>query len=210
LAISKPQNLTRAKGRSRTFAHFLQRPQGAPRGVLLFYILHRIAQGPTHGYEISQDIEEKTKGAWRPAPGSIYPMLKKLTNEGLIRASSKSRNSETAQRIYEISAEGSKCLKEGKNMFANAGERWTAMRRIFIDLMEPSQLSWFFTEGAKQTFEMTQELVDTKIMKLSQSDAEYTLKEYALNLERQLDWTRSRLTQFEKKAVAPTQVRPSR
>lgn len=209
--VSRQQSVSKANKRTtRTLAHFLQRPQGAPRGVLLFYILHRISLGPTHGYEISQDIEEKTEGAWRPAPGSIYPMLKKLTNEGLIRASSKSRDSETAQRVYEITLEGSKCLKEGKNMFANAGERWTAMRRIFIDLMDPSQLSGFLTEGSRRQIEMVQEIVDTKLLKLSQSDAEYTLKEYALNLERQLDWTKNRLAQLEKKAVATAQVRPNR
>jgi DNA-binding PadR family transcriptional regulator len=206
LAVSRQTN----KRTQKTFAHFLQRPQGAPRGVLLFYILHRISLGPTHGYEISQDIEEKTQGAWRPAPGSIYPMLKKLTAEGLIRAGSKSRGSETAQRVYEITLEGSKCLREAKNMFANAGERWTAMRRIFIDLMDPSQLATFLTEGARRQNEMVQEIVDTKLLKLSQSDSEYTLKEYALNLERQLEWTNNKLEQLQKKAVATTPMRPVR
>jgi DNA-binding PadR family transcriptional regulator len=203
LTISKQQDKTRG-----TFAaHFLQRPQGAPRGLLLFYILHRISLRPTHGYEIAQDIEEKTEGAWRPAPGSIYPMLKKLTKEGLIRGSSKSRSSETAQRVYEITSEGSKCLRDGKNMFANAGQRWTAMRRIFMDLMDPSQLSGFLTEGSKHQFEMSQELIETKVSKLPQDEAEFTLKEYALNLERQLNWTREKLSQFDKKvaAVAATQ-----
>ncbi|MDH2901687.1 MAG: PadR family transcriptional regulator [archaeon] len=193
-------------------AHFLQKPQGAPRGLLLFYILHRISLRPTHGYEIAQDIEEKTEGAWRPAPGSIYPMLKKLTNEGLIRVSStKSRSSETAQRVYEITPEGSKCLKDGKNMFANAGQRWTAMRRIFMDLMDPSQISEFLTQGSKLQFQLSQELIETKVSKLPQSDAEFTLKEYALNLERQLNWTNTKLSQFDKKTTAPTaQVKTSR
>jgi DNA-binding PadR family transcriptional regulator len=194
-------------------AHFLQRPQGAPRGLLLFYILHRISLGPTHGYEIAQDIEEKTEGAWRPAPGSIYPMLKKLTNEGLIRGSStKARSSETAQRVYEITPEGTKCLKDGKNMFAHAGQRWTAMRRIFMDLMDPSQISEFLTAGSKLQFELSQELIETKVAKLPQDDLEFTMKEYALNLEKQLNWTKNKLSQLEKKpAVASAaQVRASR
>ncbi len=198
------------KRKNRTLAHFLQRPQGAPRGILLFYILHRISLGPTHGYEIAQDIEEKTEGAWRPAPGSIYPMLKKLTNEGLIHTSSKSRSSETAQRVYEITSEGSKCLKDGKSMLANAGQRWTAMRRIFMDLVDPSQISEFLTEGSRHQFEMSQELIETKISKLPESDAEFTLKEYALNLERQLNWTKNKLSHLEKKAVAPTPVKATR
>ncbi len=180
--------------------HFLQRPQGAPRGLLQFYILHRISLGPTFGYEISQDIEDKTEGAWRPAPGSIYPMLKKLLDEGLIRASSKTKaTSETSQRIYEITSEGLRCLQKGKKMFASLGQRWTAMRRIFMDLMDPLQVSNFFVEGSKDQFRTSQELIDSKISKLSRADAEYTLREYALNLERQLSWTKSRLEQFDKK-----------
>lgn len=194
--------------------HFLQKPQGAPRGFLQFYILHRISLKPTHGYEISQDIEEKTEGAWRPAAGSIYPMLKKLADEGLIRATSaKFSVSETAQRTYEITPKGSKYLKEGKNMFATAGRRWSAMRGLFIDLLDPDQISNFLVEGSKLQFQMSQELIDSKISKLSQSDAEFTLREYALNLERQLNWAKDKLLQIEKKedgALAAVQLRPAR
>jgi DNA-binding PadR family transcriptional regulator len=174
--------------------------------------LHRISARPTHGYEIAQDIEEKTQGAWRPAPGSIYPMLKKLTSEGLIRASSpsRSRSSETAQRVYEITPDGTKCLKNGKNMFANIGQRWPTMARIFMDLMNPSQISGFLTEGSKHQFELAQELIETKVSKLSKDEIEFTLKEYALNLEKQLNWTNGKLSQLEKKAIPAAQVKPSR
>lgn len=186
----------RGKGPRGMFAHFLQRPQGAPRGVLQFYILHRISLGPTHGYEISQAIEEKTEGAWRPAPGSIYPMLKKLLDEGMIRSSSKSeRSSETAQRAYEITPDGAKCLKDAKKMFASAGQKWSSMRRIFIDLIDPEQVSNFLVEGSKHQFEMSQELVSSK---LPEAEAELALREYALNLERQLNWTKSKLEEIER------------
>jgi DNA-binding PadR family transcriptional regulator len=183
--------------------HFLHRPQGAPRGLLQFYILHRISERPTHGYEIAQDIEEKTEGAWRPAPGSIYPMLKKLLDENMIRSVSsgaKSKASETGQRVYEITPEGVKCLKEAKSMFAGAGQKWSSMRRIFMDFMDPEQISEFLVEGSKVQFQMSQELIDSKLSKLSPSDVEFTLKEYALNLEKQLNWTRGKLSQLEKKS----------
>lgn len=183
--------------------HFLHRPQGAPRGLLQFYILHRISERPTHGYEIAQDIEEKTEGAWRPAPGSIYPMLKKLVDEGMIRSvvsGVRARPSETGQHVYEITPEGSKCLKEGKSMFAGAGQKWSSMRRIFMDFMDPTQISEFLVEGSKAQFQISQELIETKLSKLAPSDVEFTLKEYALNLEKQLNWTRSKLSQLEKKS----------
>ncbi len=136
-------------------------------------------------------------------------MLKKLTTEGLIRgsASEKNRSSETAQRSYEITPEGAKCLKDGKEMFAHAGEKWTAVRRIFMDLMDPSQISEFLTEGSKLHFQFTRELIESKVPSLSRSEAEFTLKDYVLNLERQLEWARSRLAQTEKKALTATTPR---
>src|SRR5438132_13484119 len=61
------------------------RLHSAPKGLLRYYILHKIAQKPIHGYEIIQDIDSKTEGAWRPGAGSLYPILKKLVSEGLIK-----------------------------------------------------------------------------------------------------------------------------
>jgi DNA-binding PadR family transcriptional regulator len=138
--------------------------------------------------------------------------LKKLVNEGLIRVVSKPRSTETSQRVYEISPAGLECLKEGKDMLAGASRRWASMRGIFVDLMDPEQIPTFLVEGSKLNFQMSQEIIDSKISKLSPSDAEFTLKEYALNLERQLSWTKAKLSQLEKKSrVAAPQLKvPSR
>src|SRR5207249_11975248 len=46
------------------------RLHSAPKGLLRHYILHKIAQHPLHGYEVIQDIESRTEGAWRPGAGS--------------------------------------------------------------------------------------------------------------------------------------------
>jgi DNA-binding PadR family transcriptional regulator len=217
---SGSQNPSKACGR--TFSPFLQKPQGAPRGLLNYYILHRTSQGPVYGYEISQDIEEKTEGAWRPGAGSVYPTLKKLVAEGLIRESLnvRSRSSEarrsllreklttlersTSQRTYEITPEGLKCLKEGKEMLSNAGKRWSMMRGIFVDLMDPERVSSFLVEGSKMQFDTSRQIIDSNIPKLSPSEAEFILKEYALNLERQLDWTKTKLSELEKRASVVT------
>ncbi len=180
------------------------RPQGAPRGLLLYYILHRISIRPTHGYEIAQDIEEKTEGAWHPAPGSVYPMLKKLVLKGLIRSTTSlaRRNSETEQRAYEITPKGSHYLKQGQEIFASAGHRWSSMRRIFIELIDPVHAAEFLVNGSKVHFMTSQEIIDSKLGKLPSTEAEYVLKEYSLNLERQLDWTRAKLSQLDKKSIS--------
>jgi DNA-binding PadR family transcriptional regulator len=48
-------------------------------------VLTLLAEQPRHGYEIIQEIRERTDNAWRPSPGSVYPTLQQLEDEGLIR-----------------------------------------------------------------------------------------------------------------------------
>jgi DNA-binding PadR family transcriptional regulator len=44
-----------------------------------------LAEGPLNGYQIMQEIEKRSDGAWRPSPGSVYPALAQLEDEGLVR-----------------------------------------------------------------------------------------------------------------------------
>ncbi len=43
-----------------------------------------LADHPAHGYQLIQEIAERSEGAWTPSPGSIYPVLQQLEDEGLI------------------------------------------------------------------------------------------------------------------------------
>ena len=184
--------------------HFggLIRPQGAPRGLLAYYILHRISQKPAHGYEILQDIESKTEGAWRPGAGSIYPVLKKFSSEDYIKSRPARKNLPTAQRVYEITSKGEKYLNEATEKFAEMGKNWGAMRRIFMELIKPDLLNKFLIEGTGAQFEMWQEVFESKTKHLPEDDAEYILKQYALMLERQLSWVGTKLKDFKSKQVS--------
>src|SRR6266705_6446784 len=95
--------------------HSFVGPQGAPRGFLRLYIIHRIAQQPAHGYDILRGIENKTEGSWRPGAGSIYPILKELVAEGYIKAEP-SEKSRTSQRVYRLTPEGEKYLQQHKGI----------------------------------------------------------------------------------------------
>jgi len=46
-----------------------------------------LAEEPRNGYQIMQEVQERSEGAWRPSPGSVYPALQQLEDEGLIRSS---------------------------------------------------------------------------------------------------------------------------
>ncbi|GIF18529.1 DNA-binding PadR family transcriptional regulator [Actinoplanes tereljensis] len=47
-------------------------------------ILALLLERPMHGYEMIQELDARTNGIWRPSPGSIYPTLQLLEDEGLI------------------------------------------------------------------------------------------------------------------------------
>jgi DNA-binding PadR family transcriptional regulator len=57
----------------------------ARRGDVRTAALLLLNEGPRNGYQIMQDIEERSGGVWRPSPGSVYPALQQLEDEGLVR-----------------------------------------------------------------------------------------------------------------------------
>ena len=54
------------------------------RGDVRAAILLLLAEQPRHGYELIQEITERSQGFWTPSPGSVYPTLQALEDEGLV------------------------------------------------------------------------------------------------------------------------------
>lgn len=73
----------------------------ARRGDMRPIVLKALADKPMHGYEIIKQLEEKTHGWWRPSPGSIYPMLQMLEDEGAVT----SREAD-GKRVYALTDAG--------------------------------------------------------------------------------------------------------
>lgn len=72
-------------------------PKGNVRGLLLAALL----RGPAHGYELMRRLEEQAGGRWRPSPGSVYPLLQLLEDEGLIHGSEAD-----GRKVYELTEAG--------------------------------------------------------------------------------------------------------
>jgi len=62
------------------------RGRRARRGDVRMAALLLLAEEPRNGYQIMQELEERSGGAWRPSAGSVYPALQLLEDEGLIRS----------------------------------------------------------------------------------------------------------------------------
>lgn len=58
----------------------------ARKGNVRAAILVLLAEEPRNGYQIIQEIAERSQGGWKPSPGAVYPALQQLTDEGLVRA----------------------------------------------------------------------------------------------------------------------------
>jgi DNA-binding PadR family transcriptional regulator len=74
----------------------------ARRGDVRAAALALLAEQPMNGYQIIQEIGERSGGVWRPSPGSVYPALQQLEDEGLIRA----EPGEGGRRGYVLTDEG--------------------------------------------------------------------------------------------------------
>jgi DNA-binding PadR family transcriptional regulator len=78
----------------------------ARRGDVRLALLRLLAEEPRNGYQLMQEIEERSEGLWRPSPGSVYPTLAQLEDEGLVR----SLEAEGARR-FEITDAGREHLE---------------------------------------------------------------------------------------------------
>jgi DNA-binding PadR family transcriptional regulator len=83
------------------------------RGDIRTAVLAVLIDGPAHGYEIIQTLEERSGGVWRPSPGSVYPMLQMLEDENLVRASERD-----GKRVFELTDTG---LEEATERVRQAG-----------------------------------------------------------------------------------------
>ena len=73
----------------------------ARRGDVRAAILAVLAESPMNGYQIIQQVAERSGGVWKPSPGSIYPTLQQLEDEGLVRA-----DTDGGRRSYSLTEEG--------------------------------------------------------------------------------------------------------
>jgi DNA-binding PadR family transcriptional regulator len=74
----------------------------AGRGDIRAAILALLAEEPMHGYQIIQVISERSGGNWTPSPGSVYPTLQQLEDEGLIEPAA----SESGRRVFALTDAG--------------------------------------------------------------------------------------------------------
>ncbi|MGW2212671.1 PadR family transcriptional regulator [Streptomyces sp. NPDC001781] len=104
-------------------------PRGrARRGDVRASILALLKDRPMHGYEMIQEIAGRSGGAWKPSPGSVYPTLQLLEDEGLIAS-----ESEGGKKLFALTGAGRTAAEEGPDApweEASRGVDWEALSEI--------------------------------------------------------------------------------
>ncbi len=90
----------------------------ARRGDVRAAILAVLKDDPLNGYQIMSQIAERTGGAWKPSPGSVYPTIQQLEDEGLVEAV----GSGTGQRKLKVTPAGWDYISEHRDELAAVWE----------------------------------------------------------------------------------------
>jgi DNA-binding PadR family transcriptional regulator len=70
--------------------------QRRPKGAIREAVLSLLADGPANGYGLMKGITQRSDGDWSPSPGSVYPTLAQLVDEGLIAPTSAEKGTDYA------------------------------------------------------------------------------------------------------------------
>ena len=89
----------------------------ARRGDIRSAILLLLAEEPRNGYGLMQEIEERSGGVWRPSPGSVYPALSQLEDEGLVRATE-----HEGRKSFTLTDEGTAHVEANRERFGTPWE----------------------------------------------------------------------------------------
>ncbi len=84
------------------------------RGNVRAAILLLVEEEPRNGYQVMQEIEQRSEGAWRPSPGSVYPAFQLLADEGLIRGETRDGGN-----VFELTDAGKAYVEENREQLGS-------------------------------------------------------------------------------------------
>jgi DNA-binding PadR family transcriptional regulator len=95
-----------------------RRRQWFEAGDMKYVILKLLKDKPRHGYEVMKELEERLHGCYSPSPGTVYPTLQWLEDEGLVVA-----KEVDGKKVYEITDAGMRFLDEHRDVVDEIFER---------------------------------------------------------------------------------------
>jgi DNA-binding PadR family transcriptional regulator len=107
-------------------------PRRGRRGDVRRAILALLAEEPMNGYGIITAIAERSDGSWRPGPGSVYPALRSLDEEGLIAPDES--DEDPRRKVFALTEDGTAYAETHGEELAQAFADATTPRRGFREM----------------------------------------------------------------------------
>ena len=73
---------------------------------LAFHILLALGDGPSHGYAIGKDVDERSGGRLDPTTGALYQALKRLTDDGLVEPVDGPDEADARRKYFALTSRG--------------------------------------------------------------------------------------------------------
>jgi len=100
-----------------------------PQGTLDLMILTILAREPMHGYGISQRLEQLSHGHFQVNPGSLFPSLYRLEQDGKLKGEWGASENNRKAKYYRLTASGRKQLEQHR-------ERWDRAAFAITSVLE--------------------------------------------------------------------------
>ena len=133
------------------FRRWMRHVAAVPKGFLRYQLLELLSDKPMSGSEIMNEIEKRTSGHWKPGPGSIYPLLAWLQDNGFTR---ELPTEEDGMKRYKLTDKGKMLLEEQRKMKKKFGReaRWDPPFLEALWLHMPPEKSVQLQESLKRLF----------------------------------------------------------
>jgi PadR family transcriptional regulator PadR len=90
------------------------------KGTMPMLVLAVIGDGELYGYEIAQQVRDRSGGAFAPSEGSLYPTLHRLELDGALAATWRDSDKGPRRRYYQLT-------KAGRGLLAESRQEWAAL-----------------------------------------------------------------------------------
>jgi len=100
-------------------------------GIVSLYILTALNKKPQSGYDLLKDISEKTGGRWIPSKGTLYPLIKHMEENSLVKVNKLGKRS---KKIYELTRKGKELLANAHKHHSGTRERLMTFRNLLIEI----------------------------------------------------------------------------
>jgi len=106
------------------------------RGWIQFLLLRILYEKPMHGYQLLEEIEQKSGGFHKLEPGSIYTLLRRMEERGMLESKWEKAEGGPDKRVYTVTKDGAKALKTGLKSIINRQALFDDLARFYRERFE--------------------------------------------------------------------------